>query len=691
MLVRALRLTDKLGNALLRFAIFLGEQLLIQLYRIRVGLIDVLSALIFAFRQGRIVYESNAERRRAIMARRAAELSTRTVVREDPLKTQNRALSIFTMLLMIGLIGLVWWFTGSGQGSRASGIATVPGALLLPTNPPPTATPTVNATATLSSNPLTEGSVTFALHQNGYDNLWGFTFGRGNPVRLTNTAADDRYPAFSPDGKRIAFASNRDGNWELYILELATLQSRRLTFSPAYKGAPSWSPDGQFLAYETYENDNLDVYIIAVDGSSPPQPLTRNPAPDFEPTWAPGAGRQIAYVSLRDGNPEIYVLDLNQVNEPLALRLTNTVAEEANPRWSPDGRYIAYDARENGVDLVYVKAAQSPQDVALVIGQGVEPAWAPDSRNLLYLARQGGQTVLSGGQVGNSGVFAVAQSLPGKAHAPDWTKASLPEPVLIRGVADPNLPPLYTENTEGTAAEPPYYKFRQIGATVSSRLNVLSDRVDDSFNALREAANRKVGYDFLGSLRDALWDGGRLPDAGQPRQNWHYTGRAFSFDGNLVFNEPPPIEVVREDIGVATYWRVYVRVAPSLQNGTRGEPLKRFPWDFAARTDPIGLENGGRLKAIVPAGYYVDFTELAEDYGWFRVASERLWRSNFSSIQYWQYEKRDNLTWEQAMLEIMSRDELQQVLTGPTLVPTPRVQPTDTPPPRRSPTPIPPP
>ncbi|PJF33313.1 MAG: hypothetical protein CUN49_18880, partial [Candidatus Thermofonsia Clade 1 bacterium] len=97
-------------------------------------------------------------------------------------------------------------------------------------------------------------------------------------------------------------------------------------------------------------------------------------------------------------------------------------------------------------------------------------------------------------------------------------------------------------------------------------------------------------------------------------------------------------------------WRVYLRVAETAQNGQLGEPLKRLPWDFASRSlgDPQIFEQGGRTKATVPSGYYIDLTRLAEDYGWQRVPAGRDWRSNFPSILYWQFERRDGLTWDEA-------------------------------------------
>ncbi|MFN8420578.1 MAG: hypothetical protein U0528_15245 [Anaerolineae bacterium] len=525
--------------------------------------------------------------------------------------------------------------------------------------------------------------------------MGAFTIGKGNPIRLTNTiTGDDRDPVWSPDGTKIAFTSNRDGNWELYVLDMTTGQTRTLTKFLAYKGSPTWSPDSAYLAYEAYDNSNLDIYILPADGSSAPQQLTRDPAPDFAPAWFPAElGRKIAYISLRDGNAEIYVIDLNSASELTALRVTNTPnIEEESPVWSSDGLYLAYSARVNGLDTIFVKRTDALQAEPQIIGRGKQPTWSPDSRNLLFVQQLGTNSLLVGGQIENTGVALQAISTQGVIGRSSWARAELP-PALIAsgGVPAPNAPPACSvDNSDPERSEPPLFSLKSINVIAPAPL--LSDRVDDSFNALRQLVIQKAGYDFLGSLADAYWDATRIPEPGQSRENWLYTGRAFAFDRNLVYNDPSPIEIVREDIDVYTYWRIYIRVAPNVQPGQLGEPLKHFPWDFASRNsgDPDAFAQGGRLKSGVPQGYYVDLTQLAEDCGWKRLPSERQWRSNFSSLLYWQFEKHEGITWEQAMLEIMSRADLQAFLSGPTPVPTSRPQITSTTESRRTATPIPP-
>ena len=79
-------------------------------------------------------------------------------------------------------------------------------------------------------------------------------------TRLTAGDWDDITPAASPDGEKIAFASNRNGFWDLYLLDLSSGDVTQLTDTPEYEGAPTWSPDGSFLAFEAYEERQSEYH-----------------------------------------------------------------------------------------------------------------------------------------------------------------------------------------------------------------------------------------------------------------------------------------------------------------------------------------------------------------------------------------------------------------------------------------------
>jgi TolB protein len=139
---------------------------------------------------------------------------------------------------------------------------------------------------------------------------------------------------------------------------------------------------------------------------------------------------------------------------------------------------------------------------------------------------------------------------------------------------------------------------------------------------------------------------------------------------------PPPIEVVREDTDLDTNWRIFVRVSDDAQNGQLGEPMRRMPWDFVSRDsgDVEAYDNGGRLRDEMPKGYYIDFTQLAADYGWIGPPAGRDWRDNFDVRNYWIFEKRQGLAWYDAMREIYSENQLGSWVPTPTPAPLPTVE-----------------
>ncbi len=134
---------------------------------------------------------------------------------------------------------------------------TIPTPLVETATPEPTATQELIPVTSDNTN----GTVILSLEEDGYAHLFAYAPGGLPLTRLTNGDWDDITPAPSPDGTRLAFASNRLGHWDLFLLDLASGDLTQLTNTPEYEGAPTWSPDGSFLAYETYLNGNLDIAV----------------------------------------------------------------------------------------------------------------------------------------------------------------------------------------------------------------------------------------------------------------------------------------------------------------------------------------------------------------------------------------------------------------------------------------------
>jgi TolB protein len=596
---------------------------------------------------------------------------------EDPLRRQNRLLSALVVVVLVALVAIVLWATNPSRQSATAAlfntpsggfaalvpetpVATEAGALIALPTPVPTATPLPDA---LQSR----GTIVYAARENGQSDLFALPIGSRTPIRLTDDPADDRDPAWSPDGRRLAFASNRDGNWELYIEDFPNEVVTRMTFDLAFQAAPTWSPDGLFIAYESYTGNNLDIWIVRVDGTQPPILLPgMSTAPDFSPAWSPD-GRRIAFVSWRDGNQDIYLFNLDDQS---VVNLTNTpLRNEDFPSWSPNGSLLAFSALDEGLEKIFVLPVDRPGAVAEVVAGGRSPAWSPDGSSLVYTADSlaSGTAQLIASPYTDAGLITAIVPVPLGAAGTSWSAVPLPSAIVqARTGQRSSIAALFTEREEPLNADPAY-RLRPLNG-VDAPYAALSERVNDSFNALRERTLQKAGWDFLGTLQDAFWDLNRLPEPGEERRNWLMTGRAFAFNRNAIVGFPAPIEIVREDIGVDVFWRVYVRVADEAQNGQLGEPLRRMPWDFLSREqrDVQAYDQGGRLRAEVPAGYYIDLTEIASDFGWLRMAAGREWRANINAVNYWMFYKPDGLTWYGAMREIYGEGALVNFVPPPT-------------------------
>lgn len=179
-------------------------------------------------------------------------------------------------------------------------------------------------------------------------------------------------------GDLIAYTSERDGNADIYVMNLDGSEPRRLTEDPEYDAWPVWSPDGSEIAFVSTRSGNPDIYVMDVDGGNVRQ-LTQHSANDIWPAWSPD-GTRIAFPSRRDGNFEIYVVDVDGSN---LQRLTNTAAAEDFPEWSPDGSQILF-SRVEGDDGTYVMYADGSGERKLLDFPVLEPSWSPDGLRIAF-------------------------------------------------------------------------------------------------------------------------------------------------------------------------------------------------------------------------------------------------------------------------------------------------------------------
>lgn len=171
---------------------------------------------------------------------------------------------------------------------------------------------------------------------------------------LPNETAEAYQPVISPDGRRVAFASTRDGDADIYVMGLDGSSPVKLTDNVAVNFDPAWSRDGR-LSFSSNRAGNFDVYVMSGDGSDQSR-VTSSPGSDENPSWS-SDGTRLAFWSDRDGNSEIYTIGVDGSGE---ARLTNDGAEDLFPSWSPDGRRIAFSSERDGDPEIYVRAYDKP-------------------------------------------------------------------------------------------------------------------------------------------------------------------------------------------------------------------------------------------------------------------------------------------------------------------------------------------
>ncbi len=477
-------------------------------------------------------------------------------------------------------------------------------------------------------------------------------------TRITSGNQQDITPAISPDGTKIAFSSNREGFWDLYILDLISGETRKFTDTRAYDGNPTWSPDGRWLAYESYHINNLDIFIQDIDQTQGPIPLTNHPAADYAPNWS-GQGRRISYISTRNGVQEVWYADLDSTENDKSVQVRGLPGLSVkHPTWTADGRYLTWAiVTEEGNHSLVTWDSDQPNLDPILAGTGDWPLWAGTGEVLYTLIETPYDTYLTAypGLEHDLQVMMPAVKLPGPVAGFSWAEGiSLLTPADPAAQIDPtplwNPAILQDENSEIIKKD--LFQLQNLNAPYPK----LNQDAVSSFTSLRQETRDLAGWDFLSTLENVYLP---LTEPVNPgvNQNWLYAGRGLSV------NDIPRLAnwliVVREDYGSQTFWRIYIR--SNVQNGSQGLPLHSYFWDFNARFSGSNLsyENGGAISKSIPEGYWIDFTELAAAFGWERFPAQSHWQYSESAARYQYFAFKQGLSLRSALLELYSPQAIQ--------------------------------
>lgn len=544
----------------------------------------------------------------------------------------------------------------------------IPTATNSPLPPSPTFSPVLPAKENIS--PLQAGVVILALFEAGHSHLFAYQAQDSPYLRLTSGPWDDITPALSPDGRWLAFASNRSGPWDIYLLDLQSGDLIPITETDHFEAAPTWSPDGRLLAYESYDQ-NFEIIIQSAFDEQTMINLSQHPAADYHPSWSPH-GRQLAFISDRTGEPEVWLADFDKFDDNRYSNLSSTPdMAESHPIWSPDGSSLAWAGQQERNRSIFT---WKPDQGSRYVGSGDWPVWSPDGSLLLSTLSDANQSMLTAYQAEDSMLVLPPVILPGGFTGLTWGRQPLPSPLPL-GLLQISLEqpqPLWTSGSADNNNSGEGLNNLAYLNGIQAPHPQLHDSVDEAFHALREKVSQEAGWDFLATLENAFVPLS-VPLGPGMGEDWLYTGRAFAFD-TLPMNAGW-LAVVPEVYGHETYWRVYVKAR--FQNGSQGKPMRAVPWVFNARYagDPLLYEQGGEMGSGIPAGYWVDFTEIAQALGWQRLPALPTWQSAYFAARFNEFVIRGDRTWQQAMHELYPAE----YLITPTPIPLPTLTPTRTP------------
>jgi Tol biopolymer transport system component len=312
-------------------------------------------------------------------------------------QTSYRLIVFGTLILLIFMAG-----TGSPDGMLAQGDAN---DVFLP--------------LVTGNFPMIEtGKIVFVSNRDGNSEIYKMEYDGSHQVRLTNNAAEDLSPDWSPDGSKIAFISYRSGEGEIYVMNADGSNQLQIT-TLTQCGSPQWSPDGTRIAFYSRQNNNNIIYTMNPDGSGL-TPVTEPSISAYDPYWSPD-GTRIAFMSSRI-TPGVHAVNTDGSNETLLVPLDGI----AYFAWSPGGNRFALSKTTPSYNFdlyVYDLATSCLKHLTNTQYNHNSVDWSPMGTQLVFHSNREDISNFEiysmpamGGQVVN------LSNNPAADSDPDWTK-----------------------------------------------------------------------------------------------------------------------------------------------------------------------------------------------------------------------------------------------------------------------------
>ncbi len=206
-------------------------------------------------------------------------------------------------------------------------------------------------------------------------------------VKLTINNFDDRYASYAPDGEKIVFESNRDGNWQIYLMDTDGSNQERMTSDENNNRRPSWHPDGEIVLFESDRSGKNQMYTIDINNLQIRQLTTIEKGEPIFANYSPNG--QLIVVSIRESETKSNIVLLDSRGE-IIRKLTDENLRSYYPRWSSDGEEIVYFSRketENLDDEIYRLNIESGEEKRLTDWpkHNFCPSWSNDDSKIVYV------------------------------------------------------------------------------------------------------------------------------------------------------------------------------------------------------------------------------------------------------------------------------------------------------------------
>ncbi|HMM97476.1 MAG TPA: DPP IV N-terminal domain-containing protein [Anaerolineales bacterium] len=257
-----------------------------------------------------------------------------------------------------------------------------------------------------SSGNGSNGMIVFQSDRDGNYDLYVMNPDGTDVRNLTNHPASDTGPVPSPDGRRIAFQSNRDGNNEIYVVDLETGKQTNLTNHTASDHSPTWSPDGSSIAFVSDRDALLldearglwtnDIYIMNSDGSDQRRLTADNLTNGYGGlAWSPDGGSIALCLSSFTAYGGYFPLGIHllDLDDLILTRLTfDSATIQCDPKWSPDGNQILYEVSGSGFSNLYLMNADGTDQNNVSTDPATydtTPSWSADGKSIVFASDRG--------------------------------------------------------------------------------------------------------------------------------------------------------------------------------------------------------------------------------------------------------------------------------------------------------------